>query len=70
MYTFSTQTSVKKGKRVELKDLPFAEGDQVEVVLIRVPKSSRANRYPLRGEAIRYEAPTEPVATKDWDAAS
>lgn len=70
MYTFSTQTSVKKGKRVELKDIPFTEGEQVEVVLIRVRKPSKSKRYPLRGRKIRYEAPTEPIALKDWDALS
>lgn len=70
MYTYSTHTSVKKGKRVELKDLPFAEGEQLEVVLIRVPKPSKDKRYPLRDRAIRYDAPTEPVATKDWGALS
>lgn len=70
MYTFPTHTSVKKGKRVELKDLPFAEGEQLEVVLIRVSKPSKAKRYPLRDRAIRYDAPTEPVAAKDWGALS
>ena len=70
MYTFSTHTSVKKGKRVEIKDIPFAEGDQLEVVLFRVSKPSKAKRYPLRGRAIRYDAPTEPVAAQDWDAIS
>ncbi len=70
MYTFSTKTSVKKGKRVELNDIPFTEGEEVEVVLIRVRKPSKAKHYPLRGQTIRYEAPTEPVALKNWDALS
>ena len=70
MYTFSIQTSIKKGKRVELKNLPFAEGEQVEVVLVRLPKPSSTKRYPLRGQGIRYDAPTEPVAVRDWDATS
>lgn len=70
MHTFATHTSVKKGKRVELKDLPFAEGEHLEVVLIQVAEPSKSKRYPLRGQKIRYDAPTEPVAMEDWDALS
>ncbi len=70
MYTFSLETSVKKGGRVELRNLPFAEGDRVEVVLVRLPAVGKRGRYPLRGKAIRYDAPTEPVAPDDWNALS
>lgn len=70
MYAFSVRTSVKKGKRVELKDLPFAEGDQLEVVLLRVSAISTTKLYPLRGKPLRYDAPTDPVAVTDWDALS
>lgn len=70
MFAFSVQTSVKKGKRVEIGDLPFAEGDQLEVVLLRLPASRRGKRYPLRGARVRYDAPTEPVASTDWGAVS
>jgi hypothetical protein len=68
MYAFSVQTSVKKGNRLELNDLPFAEGDRVEVVLLRLPLASKKGHYPLRGKAVRYDAPTEPVAEEDWNA--
>ena len=70
MYAFSVQTSVKKGKRLELHDLPFAEGDRVEVVLLRIPSASQGGHYPLRGKKIRYDSPTEPVAKEDWNASS
>ena len=73
MYAFSVQTAVKKGKRVEIKNLPFDEGDQLEVVLLRLPtgKTGKTGKsYPLRGKRIRYDAPTEPVAAEDWDAVS
>ena len=70
MHTFSTHTSVKKGKRIELKDIPFAEGEHLEVLLIQVSMPPKSNSYPLRGLKIRYDAPTEPVAMEDWDALS
>jgi hypothetical protein len=70
MYAFSVQTSVKKGRRLELRNLPFSEGDRVEVVLVRLPTAVKLDRYPLRGKTIRYDAPTDPVAADDWSALS
>jgi Arc/MetJ-type ribon-helix-helix transcriptional regulator len=34
----------------------------------RVQDAQAANPYPLRGQSIRYEDPTEPVAEGDWEA--
>ena len=68
MYAFSIETSVKKGRRLELQEVPFSEGDRVEVVILKRPSTGKKKHYPLRGKAIRYNAPTEPVALDDWGA--
>jgi len=52
-----------------LSDLPFHAGDEVEVLIVaRQSKSNGRQRYPLRGQAVRYDEPTAPVAQADWDA--
>lgn len=59
-----------------LRDLPFQEGDAVEVIILkrRIPRQgeaptsdSNSNPYPLRGKVIRYDNPAEPVALEDWE---
>lgn len=52
-----------------LSDLPFHAGDEVEVLIVaRQSKSNSRQRYSLRGQAVRYDEPTAPVAQADWDA--
>jgi hypothetical protein len=59
-----------------LQDLPFHEGDTVEVIIIEAKTSQKiiaplsqanTNLYPLRGKVVRYDDPTEPVALEDWE---
>ncbi len=59
-----------------LENLPFQEGDAVEVIISKrrilrqgeAPTSdSDSNPYPLCGKVIRYDNPTEPVALEDWE---
>jgi hypothetical protein len=51
-----------------LEDLPFREGDAVEIIILeRSRKPEADDRYPLRGTPIEYVDPTEPVAEEDWD---
>jgi hypothetical protein len=52
-----------------LKDVPFQPGDLVEVIILeRIPPvaSGSETQYPLRGQPIQYDAPTEPVAEAEW----
>ena len=60
-----------------LRNLPFQEGDAVEVIILkrRIPRQEEAhpsdsdsNPYPLRGkQPYYYDDPTEPVALEDWE---
>ncbi len=68
MKTYRIEATVSKEKMVSLKDLPFTEGDQVEIV-VRKSKREKAEeqeKYPLRGLPIRYKKPFDSVAENDW----
>ncbi|AFY34182.1 hypothetical protein [Calothrix sp. PCC 7507] len=59
-----------------LQGLPFHAGDVVEVIILEAktsqPQEARSNQseknlYPMRGQLVRYDDPTEPVALSDWE---
>ena len=61
------ETVIRQDKTVVLKNLPFQVGESVEVIIChRASKRNEKDRYPLRGTAIKYLDPTEPVADGDW----
>ena len=63
------ETTLNKDGTLMPNDLPFHTGEEVEVLIMaRQLKSNGENRYPLRGQVIRYDDPTAPVAHEDWDA--
>jgi hypothetical protein len=52
---------------MELRGLPFRAGEVVEVIILsREDKVREAHDCPLKGQVVRYEKPTEPVAQDDW----
>lgn len=68
METYRIETTVSKEKTVFLKDLPFTEGDEVEI-LVRKRKRKKTEgqkKYTLRDLPIRYENPPDSVADNDW----
>lgn len=59
-----------------LRNLPFQEGDAVEVIILKRrilrqgethTSHSDSNPYSLRGKVIRYDNPIEPIALEDWE---
>ena len=70
MQAHRVETVVQPNGVVILEDLPFKQGEKVEIIIIEAPKESSAkNRYPLRGSVYEYEAPFEPAAPpEDWEA--
>jgi hypothetical protein len=69
MVAHRIETVVEANGTIVLKELPFQEGEAVEVIVLeRKSKSETDNPYPLRGMAYTYIYPTEPVAVDDWDA--
>lgn len=71
------ETTLTENGTLTLRDLPFQEGDAVEVIILKrrilrqdeVPTShSDSNPYPLCGkQPYYYDDPTEPVALEDWE---
>ena len=60
---------LSEDSKLTLSNLPFHAGDAVEVIIFpRSRQGNGANRYPLRGQPLHYEQPTEPVALEDWEA--
>ena len=68
MRAYRLEKVVSKNGVLELKALPFREGEVVEVIILSCEvMASEANSEPLKGKVLKYENPTEPVAQDDWD---
>lgn len=64
MQAYRVETQVQRDGQLTLRNLPLHAGEAVEVIiLVRTPHGSTSNPYPLRGTAITYQNPTEPVAS-------
>ena len=56
------ETKLTENGTLNLKDLPFQAGEQVEIIILESPKHpSESNLYPLCGTVIRYDDPFEPA---------
>lgn len=67
MLAHRIEATIGQNGKLTLENLPFQSGERVEVIILTQPhKASDQNKYPLRGTATQYIAPTEPVAQDDW----
>jgi hypothetical protein len=67
MNVHRVETTINQDGTLTLKDIPFQAGDEVEVIILERPsKPSGDNPYPLRGQPLQYDSPTEPVAENEW----
>ncbi len=67
MNAHRVETIVNQDGTLTLNGLPFQAGDEVEVIILaRQLKPSGKNPYPLRGQHLQYDSPTEPVAENEW----
>jgi hypothetical protein len=73
---YREETTVAKEGTLLLKNLPFVEGDAVEVIVLSRPTprvnfaaAPNPNPYPLRGTVLHYAQPLAPaVETTEWEA--
>ena len=64
------ETTVTTDGQITLMNVPVHAGDAVEIiVLVKSEVANSDDRSPLRGSVVRYDNPTEPVATADWESA-
>ncbi|MBP7963306.1 MAG: hypothetical protein KBG20_18925 [Caldilineaceae bacterium] len=69
MQVYAYELTMGKKGTLTLDNLPFASGEQLEVIVIpRASRQSSEKRYPFWGKPITYLDPTEPVAEADWEA--
>ena len=67
MQAIRIETTIDENGEVRLTKLPFNAGEEVEVIVLpRGRRLATGDRFPLRGVAIDYERPTDPVAEEDW----
>jgi len=68
MQTYRVKTTIAKDGMLAIKDLPFAAGDAVEVIVRSEKRGQKpGKRYPLRGKPVRYLEPFQSVAEEDWE---
>jgi len=63
------ETKIGPAGSVILTDLPFHEGETVEIVVKSTEKQKNGNNcYPLLGTPVIYDNPFDSVAESDWSA--
>lgn len=69
MITHRTETIVQSNGSVTLTNLPFEEGETVQIIVLEAKsKTKTENHYPLRGTIYKYENPFESVTPlEDWE---
>ena len=63
------KATVDEHGEVRLTKLPFRPGESVDIIV--QPHSAQRSgdvKFPLRGTAIEYHQPTDPVALGEWEA--
>ncbi len=73
MQAHRIETILTENGVITLRDIPFRQGEVVEVIVLPVARAKAADaasRFPLRGTPYTYLDPTEPVADDDWEAAN
>lgn len=75
MHTYRVKKKVSHQGKIQLEDLPFADGEVVEVLVFTSPEPetqyhSDEQLLPildsLKGSVLDYVDPTEPVSQDDW----
>jgi len=68
MQAYRVETTLQEDGTVTLHQLPFQASEPIEIIVLsRAPQTTTSNRYPLRGTAVQYLDPTEPVAQDNWE---
>ncbi len=70
METLRVEKVIQSNGTIVLENLPFAEGEKVEIIIVKSGAENEKKLYSLRGTAYKYENPFEPaIAPEDWEAA-
>ena len=67
MQAHRVKTTVQPNGKVVLDNLPFDEGETVEIIILEAKSTTNGEEKPLRGTVLKYEQPFEPVSVEDWE---
>lgn len=62
------ETTVQPNGKIVLENLPFDEGEAVEIIVLETQVKKGVERNSLQGALLKYEDPFESVAIEDWEA--
>jgi len=67
MDKFITNAKVKKNHLIEIKNVPFDEGDEV-IITVNPKDEKKESKYPLWGSAYKYIDPFVPaIPPEEWE---
>ncbi len=70
METLRVEKIIQSNGTIVLENLPFDEGEKVEIIILKSNAEKENRLYPLRGTPYKYENPFESaVSPEDWEAA-
>jgi hypothetical protein len=65
MQAYRFEAVVPENGELRLKQIPFRPGEIVEIIVLsRAPL--QGVKFPLKNTVLKFENPTEPVASQDW----
>lgn len=70
MEAYRFKTTLMQSGVLMLKNLPFQQGETIEVIILQSGERLSTSAYTLRGSVCEYLDPTEPVAQGAWECMS
>ncbi len=61
MQAHRIETTVQTNGKIVLENLPFDEGEAVEIIVLETKHKKETNHQSLRGTLLKYELPFESV---------
>lgn len=68
MQAHRIETIVQSNGKIVLENLPFDEGESVEIIVLETKVKKEIAPKSLHGTLLKYENPFEPIAVEDWEA--
>ena len=67
MQAHRIEATVQSNGKVVLENLPFDEGETIEIIVFEAKPKSPNKSESLQGKVLKYKNPFEPVAVEDWE---
>lgn len=67
MQAHRIETTVQSNGKVVLENLPFDEGEMIEIIVLEAKPKLPNESKSLQGKVLKYEDPFESIAVEDWE---